>query len=84
MIKKGEPVEFTRTYNGHHKIGDGEYGIATENERPDGSVTVELADGSSYLAKHIHACSWFGWLPEGLEDVQEKYEDYDDDFDDGF
>lgn len=76
-IKKGNPVEFTRKYQRHYAMGDGEFGIAVEDERPDGSVTVELADGSKYLARHIHAYAWGGWLPEELEPAYAKYNDFD-------
>ena len=72
-IKKGHPVEFTRKYAQHHTAGDGEFGIAIEDERPDRTVTVELADGSHYLARYIHAYAWAGWLPEELEPVWAKY-----------
>jgi hypothetical protein len=80
-IKKGDPVEFTRDYRQHYATGDGEYGIAIEGERSDNSVTVELANGFIYLARYIHACSWVGWIPEDLEEVQYKHnsdENYDD------
>lgn len=77
-IQVGDPVEFTREHIANYTVGDGEYGIAIENERSDGSVMVELADGSTYLAKHIHAFAWSGWLPDDLEAVYNKY---NDDFD---
>jgi hypothetical protein len=69
VIKKGNPVEFTRKPCAHYTMGDGEYGIAIEDERPDHSVTVVLANGDTYLARHIHAYAWSGWLPEELESV---------------
>jgi hypothetical protein len=81
-IKKGDPVEFTRQYKQHHTLGEGEYGIATEDERSDHSVQVELADGSTYLARHICAYAWAGWLPENLEETHLKYNPpYQDDED---
>lgn len=73
MIRKGDPVEFSREYIAHYIMGTGEIGIATEDERVSGSVTVELADGSTLLAVHIHAYAWAGWLPEELESVRMKY-----------
>ena len=72
-IKKGDPVEFTRQLVQNYKMGDGEFGIAVEDQRPDRSVMVELADGSKYLARHIHAFAWSGWMPEELEPIWEKY-----------
>jgi len=78
-IQKGNPVEFTRTQQRYHKTGDGEFGIAIEDERPNVTVMVELADGSHYLARHIHAYAWGGWLPEELEPVYEKYNRGSDD-----
>ncbi len=84
-IEKGDPVEFTRTAQRSYTMGDGEFGIAIEDERPNMTVMVELADGSHYLAKHIHAYAWGSWLPEELEPVYEKYHqddgDYEGDFD---
>ena len=82
-IKKGNPVEFTRDYRQYYTMGTGEYGIAIEDERLDRSVTVELADGSTYLAKHIHDYAWMGWLPDELEKVRYKHNDsYGDYYDD--
>jgi hypothetical protein len=72
-VKKGNPVEFTRKHIQHYTMGDGEYGIAIEDERADGSVKVELASGEIYLAKHIHAFAWGGWMPEDLEKVWIKH-----------
>lgn len=74
-VKKGNPVEFTREHHQSYTIGgdDGEYGIAIEDERPDHSVMVELADGTTYLAKHIHAYAWGGWIPEELEPTFMKH-----------
>lgn len=72
-IKKGNPVEFLREHKDYVIVGDGEVGIATENERSDGTVTVELANGSTFLAKHIVAYAWGGWLPEDLEATYDKY-----------
>lgn len=79
-VKKGNPVEFTREFKQHHVVGEGEFGIAIEDERADRTVTVELADGSTFLAKHIIACAWGGWLPDDLEDVYLKH-NQDQDFD---
>lgn len=73
LIKKGDPVEFTRESTRTHALGSGEVGIAIESERDDHSVTVELADGSTYRAQHIHAYGWGGWMPEELEAVYEKH-----------
>lgn len=73
MIKKGAPVEFMRNRVSNFSPGDGEVGIAAEDSLADGSVKVELADGSFYQAKHIYAHSWGGWLPEDLEEIYERY-----------
>jgi hypothetical protein len=83
-IKKGNPVEFTRNNPRVYTIGggDGEYGIAIEDERDDMSVTVELADGSTYLARHIHAYAWAGWLPDDLEPIYMKHNPDTDDYED--
>lgn len=72
-IKKGNPVEFTREYVRDYDIGDGEYGIAIEDEAADKTVKVELADGSIYQARYIHAYAWAGWLPDDLEAVHIKH-----------
>lgn len=84
-IKQGNAVEFTLKHPGaHYAMGgkDARYGIAIEEERTDGSVTVELADGTTYLAKYIHAYAWSGWLPDDLEEAYMKHnpdpEDYED------
>jgi len=84
-IKKGDLIEFTRDYRRDYTMGTGEYGIAIEDERPDNSVMVELADGTNYLAKYIHAFTWMGWVPEELEEIQMKHRsEYDDDYGDIF
>lgn len=72
-IEKGNLVEFTRVPKQSYTMGDGEYGVAIEDERPNRTVMVELADGSRYLARYIHAYAWAGWFPEELEPVFEKY-----------
>jgi hypothetical protein len=77
-IKKGNAVEFTRDYRQNYTMGTGEYGIAVEDERSDHSVTVELKDGSTYRARHIHAYAWMGWIPEELEDAQMRHSPPDD------
>jgi hypothetical protein len=81
-IKKGNPVEFSRSAKRIHTMGEGEIGIAIEDERADRTVTVELADGSTFLARHIHAYGWSGWLPEELETVLVKHIQRDDDYPD--
>lgn len=75
QIRKGDPVEFSDGYHQHYEMGGkfARYGIATEPERPDGSVEVELADGSKTVARYIHAYAWGGWLPEELEPVHDRY-----------
>lgn len=73
MIKTGNPVEFTRSRSTNHQMGDGEIGIAVEDERRDHTVLVELASGETYLARHIHAYAWGGWLPDALEPVWLKH-----------
>src|ERR1700733_11893924 len=72
-IRTGNPVEFTREHRQNYTMGDGLFGIAIEDERADGSVKVEMADGTIYHARHIHAYAWHGWLPEDLEPVYAKY-----------
>jgi hypothetical protein len=72
-IKKGNPVEFTRQSVQHHTIGEGEFGIAIEDEQPDLTVKVELGSGEIYTARYIHAYAWGGWLPEDLEQVYLKH-----------
>ena len=80
-IKKGDLVEFTDEYHFDYTLGDkklARYGVAIQAEDSEG-VVVELADGSQVKAKHIHAASWGGWIPEELEEIWEKYNnDYDD------
>lgn len=80
-IQKGHPVEFTREYVSNYVVGEGEFGIAVENERTDNTVCVELADGTHYLAKHIHAYGWAGWIPEELEDAHSRLSPYENDSD---
>lgn len=80
MIKKGNPIEFTRTNPRSYSMGSGEYGIAIEDERADASVMVELADGSTYLARYIHAYAWGGWLPDELEPVYAKHNTMDEEY----
>lgn len=82
-VKRGNPVEFTREWTNHHTIGEGEFGIAIEDARADKTVMVELANGSRYLAKYIHAYAWTGWVPDELEELYEKY-NADNDFDDDY
>ncbi len=77
-IKKGDLVEFTRTPVRHYTMGDGEVGVATEDERPDGSVRVELANRSTFQARYIHAYGWGGWMPEDIEPIWAKYHGGDD------
>jgi hypothetical protein len=84
-VKKGNPVEFTREYVAHYDVGDGEndlavFGIAIEDERSDRTVMVELADGTTYLARYIHAYAWGGWLPDNLEETYLKHNPSDQDF----
>lgn len=76
-VKKGNLVEFTRDHQDRYTFGDGEFGVATENERPDHTVMLELADGSNYLAKHIHAFGWAGWFPDELEVAYGKHNGID-------
>lgn len=47
---------------------------------PHGSVAwelvdryCELPDGSTFLARHVHAFAWGGWLPEELEKTYDKH-----------
>lgn len=72
-IKKGNPVEFIRERRAHANLGEGEFGIAIEDGHSDGSVIVELADGTNYLAMYVIAYAWAGWLPEDLEAAYEKH-----------
>lgn len=85
-VKRGELVEFTREHVQHYDGKDALFGVATEDERPDGSVEVEMGDGTKQVARHIHSYAWGGWIPEELEDVYDKYMpeeiiDWEDDFD---
>lgn len=82
LIKKGNPVEFLREPKAHVEVGNGEFGIATEDENSDGSVQVELSDGSFFQARHIIAYAWGGWLPEELEKVYLKHNPDSFDFED--
>ena len=77
-IKKGDLVEFTNGFHLDYTLGDPElanYGVATEFERENRSVTVELANGVVKLLEpwQIMASGWSGWMPEALEKVFEKY-----------
>ena len=85
-IHKGDLVEFTNGFHLDYTMGDPElanFGVATEAESNDRSVSVELANGVIKLLQswQIMAYGWSGWMPEALEKVLEKYnpDDYDDD-----
>jgi len=78
-VKRGDLVEFTRDYRIDYTVGDGEFGVAVEDERSDRTVLVELADGSTYRARFIHAYAWGGWMPEELESTYMKYRPVDED-----
>ena len=75
MICKGQLVEFTDERKFHYTIGqeDALYGVAIEDRRKDGTVMVEMADGTERTAVWIHAFAWGGWIPDGLEAVWEKH-----------
>jgi hypothetical protein len=84
-IKRGDAVEFSLAYHQHYVMG-GEYalfGIATEAERGDGSVTVERGDGTTFHARYIHAFGWIGWISAELEDAQERLSPYSEPYSDG-
>lgn len=74
-IRKGDPVEFTlkNPYPGTYSGEGALFGIATEDERPNRTVEVEMADGSKQVVIHIHAYAWSGWLPDDLEKIAAKY-----------
>lgn len=74
-IKIGDPVEFTLGYYENYPPEDKsviKFGIAIEDERQDRTVKVRMADRTEIIVKYIHAYAWIGWLPEGLDLIQNE------------
>jgi hypothetical protein len=72
-VKRGDLVEFTSEDVDVHEIG-GEnslYGVVVDARR-DG-VVVEMANGRQCCTSNIQAQGWSGWVPDGLEEVLDKY-----------
>lgn len=84
-IKRGDIVEFTDDYYQNYPPVDTSvirYGVAIEDTSLDEPVRVKVPDGSIVVAKYIHAHSWTGWIPEGLESIVEEFESASDGWDD--